>query len=182
MKEKSIITLPPKEVLLRDEVEEMLLELKKKASDISFEKLNLKNFEKDHIGTGKIKEEGDYFFNSMKEAEEALQEFFQNDYNIRAISKDCVMSDEEDEFTEEMGFERGLGKVETKDGLKTSSIVSITCKNLPWWERDPQTGLPFKVISYKLVVDQEQEEEQEPAKEPEREIGYQFTLSDFWKC
>lgn len=187
MKEHCRITLPPKEVLLKDECKQMYSELKRKAPDINFSKFNLKNFEKEHIGEKKGIKEGDFFFNSKKEVEDTISELFMNEYNLHLMSHKSVLLDEDEEFEEEIPMDKDLGMVETKTGLKSSSVASITCKVLPWWKRDPKSGLPFKVTSFRLILDQDElEPEEEKAKEPKFEgktlrQEYQTVLSDFWK-
>ena len=166
MKEYSRLSLPPKEVLLKDDVRQMYSELKRKAPEINFSKLNLPNFEKEHIGKRTGMEEGDFYFNSKKEVDETVQELFQNEYNLHLMSRKSVLLDEDEEFEEEIPMEKDLGMVKTEKGFKPSSIVSVVCKVLPWWERDKTSGLPFKVTSFKLVLDQAER---------------QMVLSDFWK-
>ena len=166
MKEYSRLSLPPKEVLLKDDCLQMYSELKRKAPEITFSKLNLPNFEKEHIGRRTGMEEGDFYFNSKKEVDETVAELFQNEYNLHLMSRKSVLLDEDEVFTEELPMEKDLGMVKTEKGLKPSSVVSICCKVLPWWERDKNSGLPFKVTSFKLVLDQAER---------------QTVLSDFWK-
>lgn len=166
MKEYSRLSLPPKEVLLKDDCKQMYSELKRKAPEITFSKLNLPNFEKEHIGRRTGMEEGDFYFNSKKEVDETVAELFKNDYNLHLMSRKSVLLDEDETFEEEIPMEKDLGMVKTEKGFKPSSIVSVVCKVLPWWERDKTSGLPFKVISFKLVLDQSER---------------QMVLSDFWK-
>ena len=166
MKEHCRINLPPKEVLLKDECKQMYTELKRKAPNITFSKFDLKDFEKEHIGARKEIKEGDFFFNSKKEVEDTVSELFLNEYNLHLMSHKSVLLDEDEEFEEEIPMDEPLGKVKSDGKLKPSSVVAIRCKVLPWWERDPKSGLPFKVMEFRLVLEQEE---------------YQTVLSDFWK-
>ena len=93
MKEHCRINLPPKEVLLKDECKQMYSELKRKAPEITFSKLNLKDFEKNHIGEKKGIKEGDFFFNSKKEVDDTVSELFMNEYNLHMLSHRSVLLD-----------------------------------------------------------------------------------------
>lgn len=134
-KQKTRITLPPKEVMLKNEIEQMIIELKKNAVKLSIQALEGKNN-----------------FQDKEVLAQCLKKFLADEYCIKKIARDTVLAEEDDVFEEEMDFFEAIGNINGNP----SSIVKAEFKNLPWWERSSY-GLPFEVISFNIIPDDYEE-------------------------
>lgn len=95
-----------------------------------------------------------YSYFSAETLEYALRMFLESDYNIKRIAKSCVLNDEDYRFIESMDVGRDVGTVWSPDGSKrASSIIEVVMKPMPYGMRNRVTGMPFRIIEFRLIVD-----------------------------
>lgn len=117
------------------------------------------NFSKNFVGadkatfmTRKLNER--YTFYSETEVGIALYMFFSNVYNAKHIAKNVYLLDEDDRFSEEFDVQIPLGQVMLPNGsIKTSSVIEAVMKVRNVEERNQYHGMPFDIISFRLVFD-----------------------------
>ncbi|MCR5722165.1 MAG: hypothetical protein K6G72_07475 [Lachnospiraceae bacterium] len=95
-----------------------------------------------------------FFFFSNNEVGYALYTFFANIYNAKHIAKNLYMRDEDEKFTEQFDAKIPLGTVMLPNGSYTNtSVIEIELKVRNVEERNLNFGMPFDIVSLRLVPD-----------------------------
>lgn len=118
------------------------------------------NFEKLFVGAktedfkGRKKNE-QYSFYTENEVGIALYMFFSNIYNAKHIAKNVYLLDEDKRFSEEFDVGIPLGKVMLPNGsvMETTMVEAILKVRNPE-ERNAYTGMPFDIITFRLVANE----------------------------
>lgn len=100
-----------------------------------------------------------YAFYGEKELSLSLYLFFASRYNAKVIARKCYQGDEDDIIRETMDcYDFSVGRIKCKDGSsKESRLVEAKMKILNFWppggKRDPDTHMPFELMGFRIVSD-----------------------------
>jgi len=118
------------------------------------------NFSKLFVGAkredfnGRKKSE-QYSFYTENEVGIALYMMFSNIYNAKHIAKNVYLLDEDTRFSEEFDVGIPLGEVMLPNGsvIETTMVEAILKVRNPE-ERNAYTGMPFDIITFRLVANE----------------------------
>lgn len=96
-----------------------------------------------------------YAFYGEKELSLSLYLFFASRYNAKVIARKCYQGDEDDIIRETMDcYDFSVGRIKCKDGSsKESRLVEAKMKILNYEKRDPDTHMPFELMGFRIVSD-----------------------------
>lgn len=115
------------------------------------------NYEKLFVGAKKEefvgrKKNEQFSFYTENEVDIALYMFFSNIYNAKHIAKNLYLLDEDERFSEEFDVMIPLGEVMLPNGsVVQTTVVEAVLKVRNREERNAYTGMPFDIISFRLV-------------------------------
>lgn len=145
----------------KDNISKLTREILGKSNSMTYSNFigHKDNFSKNFVGAdistfeGRKKNEQFSFFTET-EVGIALYMFFSSIYNANHIAKNIYMLDEDERFSEEFDVQIPLGQVMLPNGaVMTTSIVEAVLKVRNVEERNPYHGMPFDIISFRLVYD-----------------------------
>lgn len=152
------------ELLAEDKkaIKSLTQEILGKAQSMSYKNFIGKkdNFSKLFVGVSKEsfvgrKKNEQFSFYTENEVGIALYMFFSNIYNATHIAKNVYLLDEDDRFSEEFDVEIPLGEVMLPNGsVVTTTVVEAILKVRNVEERNPYTGMPFDIITFRLIADE----------------------------
>lgn len=118
----------------------------------NFEKLFVGAKKEDFVGRKKNEK---YSFYTENEVGIALYMFFSNIYNAKHIAKNVYLLDEDKRFSEEFDVEIPLGEVMLPNGsvIETTMVEAVLKVRNPE-ERNAYTGMPFDIITFRLVANE----------------------------